>query len=161
MNTAADSQAKALDIYEKWNRWTADNYRQNANSLDNKLLTLSAGTLGLSLTFVGNLVNLASASLLPVLVASWVLLTLSSLAGLFGLRFATKESTVREMLDAAKQKGGLGAYQESGPDVAAGKVRSDAIAKRIELYNLLAFWVFVFGLTAMITFISVNILRVQ
>ncbi len=152
-----EREKKAMDAYEIYNRRASETYKQNLRMLDNQLLVLSSGALGLSLTFVTDLVDLQEAKLLPLLILSWVLLGTSILSGLFGLRYATSTKTIRETLDAAKQKAGLGKYSKS-QDPKTGKVRSDAVTARIELYNKMAFWFFVFGLAMMMVFISVNIL---
>lgn len=145
-----------MDEYEKFNRRVSENYKKNLSMLGNQLLVLSSGALGLSLTFVTDLVDLQDALILPVLILSWVLLGSGILADLFGLRFATRTRTLQETLDAAKQKLGLGGYSNS-PDMEAGKVRADALTKRLDLYNGWSFWLFVFGLIAMMTFVSVNV----
>lgn len=155
-NETESERQKKMDEYEKFNRRVSDTYKKNLSMLGNQLLVLSSGALGLSLTFVTDLVDLQEALLLPVLILSWVLLGSGILADLFGLRFATRTKTLQENLDAAKQKLGLGGYSNS-PDMEAGKVRADALTKRLDLYNGWSFWLFVFGLIAMMTFISVNI----
>ncbi len=52
-----------------------------ALELMKQLITLSSGVLALSATFIGNF-STASVSLLTVLVAAWVFLTIAVLAGL-------------------------------------------------------------------------------
>jgi len=156
-DTEAERQ-RAMDAYKEFSRGVGENYKQNLKMLDNQLLVLSSGALGLSLTFVTDLVDLQEAMLLPLLILSWVLLGTGILVSLFGLRYTTSTKTIRETLDAAKQTAGLGTYVEKGPDPKAGKVRSDAKNERIDIYNKLSFWLFVFGLIEMLTFISVNII---
>lgn len=157
-NDAKADYQKAMDAYKEYGHGVSETYKQNLRMLDNQLLVLSSGALGLSLTFVTDLVDLQNAMLLPLLILSWVLLGTGILTGLFGLRYATRTKTLHETLDAAKQTAGLGKYSEKGPDPKAGKVRSDAKTERIDLYNKLSFWFFVLGLMAMMTFISINIL---
>ena len=152
------SRQEAKDAYAGFNRGEREIYRDNIRTLDNQILALSAGTLGLSLTFVSNLVNLQSASLVPLLIVSWALLAAAVLTVLLGLRFATRSKTIRDALDAGKQLTGLGNYEESGPDPKSATARADAKDNRIDLYNKLSVWFFVFGLAAMIIFISVNVL---
>ena len=79
-----------IDAYTKYNRGVREMYRDNIRTFDNQILALSAGTLGLSLTFVSNLVNLQTASLLWLLIVSWALLAAAILSVLIGLRFATR-----------------------------------------------------------------------
>lgn len=159
VNTDTEAgRQRAMDAYKEYNRGIGENYKQNLKMLDNQLLVLSSGALGLSLTFVTDLVDLQEAMLLPLLISSWVLLGTGILVNLFGLRYTTSIKTIRDTLDAGKQTAGLGKYSEKGPDPKAGKVRSDTKNERIDLYNKWSFWLFVFGLIAMVTFISVNIL---
>jgi len=159
MNNESDvDRKKAIDAYTTYNRGVREIYRDNIRTFDNQILALSAGTLGLSLTFVSNLVNLQTASFLWLLIVSWVLLAAAVLSVLFGLRFATRSKTIRDTLDTGKQLTGLGDYEESGPDREASTARAKAKDNRIDLYNKLAFWFFLFGLTAMVIFISVNLL---
>lgn len=156
-NDAEADYQKAMGAYKEYNYGVSETYKQNLRMLDNHLLVLSSGALGLSLTFVTDLVDLQYALLLPLLILSWALLGTGILTGLLSLRYATQNKTIRDTLDAAKQTAGLGKYSEKGPDPKAGKARSDAKNNRIELYNKSSFWLFVFGLIAMVTFISVNI----
>lgn len=159
-DTEAERQ-RAMDAYKEFNRGIGETYKQNLKMLDNQLLVLSSGALGLSLTFVTDLVDLQEAMLLPLLISSWALLGTGILVSLFGLRYTTSTKTIRETLDAAKQTAGLGKYSAKGPDPEAGKAKSDAKNELIDLYNKLSFWLFVFGLIAMMTFISINILYEQ
>ena len=68
----ADRQ-KAIDEYIKYNRGEREIYRDNIRTYDNQKLALSAGTLGLSLNFVGDLVDLQNALYVPLLVLGWSL----------------------------------------------------------------------------------------
>ncbi len=159
MNNESDAdRQEAKDAYTKYNRGLREIYRDNIKTFDNQILALSAGTLGLSLTFVSNLVNLQTALLMPLLIVSWVLLAAAVLSVLFGLRFATASKTIREALDGGKQLTGLGDYEKSGPDPKSATKRTKARDERIDLYNKLAFWFFVLGLATMVFFISVNVL---
>ncbi len=157
-NEADADRQKAIDAYTKYNRGVREIYRDNIRTFDNQILALSAGTLGLSLTFVSNLVNLQTASLLWLLIVSWALLAAAILSVLIGLRFATRSKTIKDTLDAAKQLMGLGDHSESGPDPEAAEVKAKSKDDRIDLYNKLSIWFFVLGLAAMIVFLCVNVL---
>ena len=153
----ADRQ-KRVEIHSNLIRGLTEVYRDNIRTFDNQILALSAGTLGLSLTFISNLVNLQRSFLLWLLIVSWALLAAAILSILFGLRFATRSKTMKESLDTGEQITGLGKYEESGPDRETAMARVNARNKRIDLYNKLSFCFFVFGLAAMIIFISINVL---
>lgn len=156
-NDAEAELQKKMDAYKEFSRGTKENHKMNLSMFNKQLLALSSGALGLSLAFVTDLVDLQDAMLLPLLILSWMLLGSGILTDLFGLRFATRTKTRQETLDAAKQKIGLGEFSNN-PDFEAGKLRADALTKRQELYNKWSFWLFVFGLIAMVTFISLNVL---
>ena len=149
---------KVFDALTEYNRGVVENFKQNIRTLDNQILVLSAGALGLSLTFISDLVNLREALWFPFLILSWVLLGAAILAVLLGLRYATRIKTLRESLDAGQQMAGLGEYSEKGPDPKAGTAKSNVKSERIDLYNRLSLWLFVCGLVVMVTFISINML---
>jgi hypothetical protein len=152
------NRQKAIDAYQEYNRGVGKIYAENIRTLDNQILALSAGTLGLSLTFVSNLVYLQAALMLPLLILSWVLLAAAILAVLFGLRYATRIKTTRNTLDAGRQLTGLGKYEKTGPDPESATAKSDAHNERIDLYNKMSVLFFVCALAAMIIFISINVL---
>lgn len=155
---SGSDRQKANDAFKEYNRGVREIYRDNIRTLDNQILALSAGTLGLSLAFVSNLVYLQAALMLPLLILSWVLLAAAILAVLFGFRYATRLKTLKNTLDAGRQLTGLGEYEKTGPDRESATAKSDAKNERIELYNKLSFWFFVCALVAMIIFISINVL---
>lgn len=152
------SDQRAIDAYTDYNRGVGAVYRENIKIFDNQILALSAGTLGLSLTFVSNLVDLQAAIILPLLVLSWLLLGAAILAVLLGLRYATRLKTIKITLDVGKQVTGLGEYESPGPDPKSATIKSEAKNNRIDLYNKLSFVFFLSALPAMLIFISVNVL---
>jgi len=145
--------------YEAYRKGIWDAYYMNIAMLDGRILALSAGLLGFSLTFITKLVNLESASFIFLLVISWILFGASILAVLFGLRYATDMKTVNEKEDAGLQSAGLEGYSKAGPNIDAGKKRTDVCQAKIERYNKSSFWLFVMALVSMLTFISINVVQ--
>ena len=131
-------------------------YSDNMRVLDQQLLALSAGTLGLSLTFITDLIDLEAALILPVLIVGWIFLAGSVVMVVTGLRYATRLKTVRLNSDNAHQMAGTGEYKGKA-DPKAAMTQANSRADRIELYNKLGYWLFVAGLVLLMTFILKNV----
>lgn len=65
----SDAQ-KALTLFDQHSGKTSDAEKANMEMLDSRLLTLSAGLLAVSLTFISDLVDLNSANFIALLIAS-------------------------------------------------------------------------------------------
>ena len=146
----------ASDVYSELLRGEQEVYMQNCKAMDSQMIYIGAGTLGLSLAFVSELVNLPDARWLPVLILSWFALTASIITNLFGFRFVTRLQYLEESLDIGKQLTGLPPYDEVGPDPAAATERTQATERQRERFNKWSFWLLVIGLVAMIVFVAIN-----
>lgn len=136
-------------------------FMQNIEVLDRQLLALSAGTLGLSLTFVSSLVDLDTAVLLLLLAVAWIALTTSIVSVITGLRFATRADHMKVISDGFDQMAGIGEFQKSGPDFRGGQTNYETENARLELHNKVSAWSFVVGIAAMLLFILINVFAQQ
>lgn len=151
-----DGKPSAKDAYIDWNRQFSATYKQNIKLLDTHLLVLPGALLGISLAVMNNLVDLHTASIVPVLIVGWISLSISVLATLFGLRFSTKDGTIKDAMDAAKQRAGLPPYEKPNRDEFLR--RSSKRNSVTNFYNGTAFWAFVVGMTSILLFVCVNVL---
>ena len=148
-----------IEIYEDYNRGIREIYLQNIKALDSQNLYISAGALGLSLTFISDLVDTQNVVLLQMLIASWVLLSAAIVISLLGFRFTTKLQNIKDSLDAARQKLGLSPYEDVGPDPDAADEKQITKECRLDLYNRLSLWSLIVGILAMVTFVSCNAMK--
>ena len=143
--------------YEKWVDRLITVYFENLKSLDNKIVFVSAGTLGLSLNFVSDLVDVESAKFVWLLIISWILLAFAISVNLFGFRFVTTREYFLESIRDLQLMTGLHPGGESEPDFEGAKFGEQARAKKVERFNFASFWLLVLGLGAMLFFVSFNV----
>lgn len=150
-------QSDIDDNYDKAVAEIENRFTRSVELLDQKILYLAAGALGLSLNFVGELVELRTANLVAILMVSWFALTASIITSLFGYRFVTRASHKRNILDALDRGSGRPPYENVVPDP-HGAIRTfNDEADSVDFFNSLSFWLLVVGLISMITFVSINI----
>jgi len=126
-----------------------------AYQVDKSLLTLSAGALALSLTFVGNLSG--TKHYLVLLFVAWVLFTGSIIAVISAMRKAqlTTHDRARETADNLEQFSSL-------HDALAGIMRATfpvATDKLVARRNRIAFCSFVLGVIFLCLFVGSNLLK--
>lgn len=80
---------------KKWDKWywtqraeTKKDLDSGSDSLDKSMLTLSSGTLGVSLAFIKDIVPLGQAIWIPLLKASWIVLAACILTTVFSFQFS-------------------------------------------------------------------------
>jgi hypothetical protein len=121
---------------------------EQAYQLDKSLLSLSAGALALSLTFVGNLSG--AKHCLVFLFIAWALFAVSIMAVIFAMRKAQLRThdSARETADNLKQFSNL-------HDALAGIMRATFPVARL---NSIAIWCFVLGVLFLCLFVGSNLL---
>ena len=127
---------------------------EQSYQIDKSLLTLSAGALALSLTFVGNLSG--TKHCLVFLFVAWALFTVSIMAVIFAMRKAQLRThdSARETADNLEQFSNL-------HDALAGIMRATfpvATDKPVARLNSIAIWCFVLGVLFLCLFVGSNLL---
>lgn len=102
---------------------------------DKQLVYLAGGTLGVSLTQLDSIIKSQCTSHLWLIVVVWVLLTLSLISNLLSHR-----ETIRT----------TDAWLESDDQYLK-------FNKRVEIMNRISLWTFLFGLSSLIIFLSINL----
>lgn len=125
------------------------NRRQMSNSetYDKSLLTLSSAFLGLSLTFIQQVVPLASAKCLGLLYASWGLFTLSIVLTIAS--FIYGQSVLAELVDGAKNYFLEGKKEEDA--------RSKVLSGRVAVLNTFNGVVFITAVVSLTVFVGWNV----
>jgi hypothetical protein len=98
------NEALGYKVYLEERNLLVDAAREGARSFDKAILTLSAGTFGLSLAFIKQIASVIQPGALCFLLASWTFLALSMLMTL--ISFLTSQSACTrqiEILEAANQ----------------------------------------------------------
>ena len=127
---------------------------EQAYQVDKSLLTLSAGALALSLTFVGNLSG--TKHYLGFLFVAWAFFTVSIITVIFAMRKAQLATH-----DDARQTADNLETLSSLPDGLAGIMRATfpaATNKRVARLNSIAIWSFVIGVIFLCLFVGSNLL---
>jgi len=117
------------------------------DSLDKQMLTLSAAALAFSLTFIEKAISLDTAEYVWLLLGSWVAFGISIVSTLWSFRASV--AICKDCLSLVDV-----CYEKSGrvPDKYASKH-----SKRVDIYNMGAFWSFVIGLVFLVLFSIINI----
>jgi len=80
-----DNKGLTYDTYLKEREFLIDSEREGSKSFDKFILSLSAGAIGLSLTFLTNIVSNVSSWSIWFLIIAWGLLVLSMLSTMISL----------------------------------------------------------------------------
>lgn len=137
--------------YKAYNAYIKDlNVREISNSetYDKSLLTLSSAFLGLSLTFINNVVSLSEAGQLFLLYFSWALFALTIVITISS--FIYSQWVIRELKERARKYFLEGKTDENE--------RSETLSKRQEIWNLFSGVCFILAVLAITTFISLNVM---
>ena len=91
VENAADAPEAEQSDLEEYRKWLNAAELKYAESLDKYLITLSGGALGISLTFIKDVVTTPQEGTIGYLITGWIFLTLSIVATLISL-LTTQES---------------------------------------------------------------------
>lgn len=94
MDEQDDSQRR-LDEFNKFREYHLANLKESYTQADNLVLTLSSALLGLSISFVKDVVPIQRIVSLPSLITSWILLSASILVILFSYFAAQSENATQ------------------------------------------------------------------
>jgi hypothetical protein len=121
----------------------------NADNYDKSLLTLSSALLGISLTFIDNVVPLGNALWKWALVASWACFALTILTVLASIMYG--QHCLNQLAKSAKVY--FLEHDKSSNGI------SENIRRRLFWFNCANGAIFFSGVVLMVVFVSVNILR--
>jgi hypothetical protein len=119
----------------------------NSEKYDNAILTLSTGVLGLSLAFIKDIVPLEKVQCVILLISSWCLFGLSIASTLSS--FVLSQRAIKCQLDYAEKY-----YLEKKDEY---ENKNNRLASWTEYINYLSGILFILGIIATITFVSLNI----
>jgi hypothetical protein len=121
----------------------------NAETYDKSLLTLSSALLGLSLTFIGNVVPISQATALCLLYLAWA--ALAATIALTISSFIYGQSVIRDL------KAGAKAYFLEGKRISNDE--SVALSARLHLLNTSTGVTFIAGVFFLSLYVGVNVNR--
>ena len=148
MEAQDDSQLRR-DEFNRFREYHLENLKESYTQADNLVLTLSSALLGISISFVKDVVPMQRVVALPCLIISWVLLSVSILSILFSYFAAQSENTAQ--IDYAHEY-----FVNKNEDFFNKKTRWSGWTVRC---NRIAALCFVFGLIFTVYFTSVNFLE--
>jgi len=148
-----------VDDYKRWVEKYDEIHVQNLKTLDERILLVGAGTLGLSLTFISDLVELDSAQWMQLLILSWIALASAIIVNLWGFRYVTTRKYYLDRIDTLRQMTGVHPYEETGADFEGAKTRDQARSENVEKFNKVSFLLLMLGLASMVFFVSINALN--
>lgn len=124
---------------EYWNK-LFEAYKESSSQFDKNILFISSGALGLSISFISDVVKLPDSSYKWILGTSWTVLTIVILFSLMSHYFSMKAiNSKMENLYREKDK------------------KSEKLNKYVRLLNLLMLIGLPIGIIGLVTFIILNI----
>ena len=124
---------------EYWNK-LFEAYKESSSQFDKNILYISSGALGLSISFITDIVKLPVASYKWILGSSWIILTIVILFSLLSHYFSMKAINFRMQ------------YLQSNEDN-----KSENLNNKVTLLNLLMLIGLPIGIIGLVTFIILNI----
>jgi hypothetical protein len=135
------------DLYGETRRDLLTRQLSNSERYDGAILTLSTGALGISLTFIKDIVSVSEAKCLAILMASWWLFGLAIISTV--ISFLVSQAGINVQLEYAKQ------YYLDGKDEYLTKTNRPA--KATDVINYISGLLFVIGVLLTILFVSANL----
>lgn len=142
-----DLQKSRREIYQEYRRDILKRQLSNTENLDRQILTLSSSILGITITFIKNVVPVDKAILVPLLIASWGLLTFAIISTLISFHVSQKGLS-QQLLFAEKYY--LEECEEYG-------IKKNRFASLTELASYLSTGAFTLAVICLVMFISFNI----
>lgn len=144
-----DKKKLRKEIFYKERENLLQSLRSSYELYDKYLLALSSGGLGISLSFIENIVPLEKANFKIILIISWILFILSIIFTL--ISFITSQKSTTKQLHIAQK------YYLEEDDTAYNE--KDLFNKATEYLNYFSGLIFLFAVILTVIFISINILR--
>lgn len=140
---------QTLKIYDEYTRHLLECRRLSFEHFDKAILTLSSGGLGLSITFIHNIVSPYSAINKIALVTAWVSFALSVLSTL--VSFITSQFAFDRQISLAEE------YYVKNNEEALKKRNKPALVTR--LLNIMSAFFFIMAVSSLLCFVSTNIYK--
>ncbi len=147
MKRSKEQQIKADNMFDELRDLLLTRDLSNTENYDKAILTLSASSLGLSLTAIKFVVPLETALYLPLLITSWGLLVVSVISSLIAFIISNKAISVQ--LENARD------YYKKGIEDAFS--RGNKYIKFNSFLNYLTGLSFAFAILLIVIFISINL----
>lgn len=146
-------KSRAEQLHDEYRRKNWDDTKSGSENFDKYLLTFSSGALGLSLTFIKEVVPLEKAVWIPSLIASWIAFVLCILVTLISFRISLR--AFEKMVPYLNQ------FYLDGKVEAFNKHLEDVWTKAVDWCANLGIFFFVLGLVFTMMFVGTNIRRVK
>jgi hypothetical protein len=148
-----DPPSRAEQLHDEHRRKVWEDLKSGSENFDKYLLTFSSGALGLSLTFIKDVVPLERAVWVPSLIASWVAFLLCILVTLISFRISIR--ALEKMVPYLNQ------FYLDGDVNAFNKHLESLWTRAVEWCANLGILFFVLGLIFTMMFVGANIRRVK
>jgi hypothetical protein len=140
-------ESERIRLYEKYRDHMIELQKLNSQNFDKAILSLSTTTLGLSLAFIKDIVNLENAACISILKLSWIALVLAIIITL--LSFLFSQSAITKQLEYADE------YYLQNKDASLEKTNCFDILNRWSAYFSALF--FILGIILTVIFVQSNI----
>lgn len=134
-----------------------DSQREAQRSLDNALITLSAGALGISLTFIHNISP--QPVLVLLLVIAWVLFGAAVFCVLYSFRSSAKALKYHQVTVDERYRALLSHEIPRFEQLKMDRVSREKFARRTRRLNSIAIWAFSLGIILLGVFVVINLGR--
>lgn len=142
---------RAVALHDEYRKKIWEDSQSGSENFDKYLITFSTGALGLSLSFIKEIVPLKDAIWIPLLIVSWATFILAALVTLISFRFS--------LLALDRSVPVLHDYYLKGKTEAYDKHMDDWRTKAIDWCAWGGLFCFVLGLICTMIFVSGNVLR--
>jgi hypothetical protein len=146
-------KTRAEELHDEYRRKVWEDTKSGSENFDKYLLTFSSGALGLSLTFIKDVVPIESAVCISSLIASWFAFVLCIFVTLISFRISIQ--ALERMVPH------LNEFYLNGNVEAFNKHLEDPWTKAVDWCANLGIFFFVCGLVFTMLFVSTNIRRVK
>ena len=142
---------RAEQLHDEYRRKVWEDSKSGSENFDKYLVTLSSGALGVSLTFIKDVVPLKDAVWIPWLIVSWAAFILAILVTLFSFRISLR--ALERMFPV------LNDFYLNGNVDAFNKHLEDPWTKAVDWCAYAGIFLFVVGLLCTMIFVSGNVVR--
>jgi hypothetical protein len=150
MKKMTDYNWKLYEANERYTDKLIETSQKTLASADKWLMTLAAGSFGLSFTFINSLIPIEKAVYKPLLIAAWACFALVLVIQLFGLTISSIRYTL--MVKEADMNLAL-KYEGKEPEYKDRSIYFDP--NHVMMYAVL--FIFLGGLVCLLTFIAQNL----
>jgi hypothetical protein len=143
-----DDEQRRRDLFDATRKELVTQKSSNSEAYDKAVLTLSSAFLGVSLAFLKDSTSSHPVDWVPLLVASWICLTLAIIATVISFQLSNCAADVQ--MELAER------YYMRGNKRALNRTR---IARYVDYVNWAAGILFIFGVFLTVAFVSINFIE--